>query len=133
MLDRMKLSAFKLYAVTIFMLLLAYVLATEPTEYLQVELFDELNKTTLAYNPNVPDLVPVYTEKEIATIPVQKSMVTETIDDEPTRGRGWKRHWNKFFNLSSVLPDTSFEGTNYTNYSKETPLKYDGIRNTINN
>ena len=134
--DRMKLSAFKLYLLMMFMLLLAYVLSFEPTEYLEVELFDQLNNSTSTYNPDFPDLIPL-NDGPNGTQPIIPNVPVEPVTEEQSeqidgRGRGWKLHWNRNYNLSSVLPDTSFQGTNYTNYSKATPLKYDGVRDSIN-
>jgi hypothetical protein len=119
-----------------FMLLLAYVLSFEPTEYLEVELFDQLNNSTMTYNPDFPYLAPL-TEEVNGTQPIVPNVPVEPLTEEQStqvdgRGRGWKLHWNKNYNISSVLPDNSFEGTNYTNYSKSTPLKYDGVRDAIN-
>lgn len=132
----MKLSAIKLYLLTMFMLLLAYVLSVEPTEYLKIELFDQINNATGSYNPDFPYLAPL-NDDDIGRQPIVPNVPIHPISEEQTeyidgRGRGWKLHWNKFFNMSSVLPDNSFDGTNYTNYSKSTPLKFDGVRKSIN-
>jgi hypothetical protein len=132
----MKLSAIKLYVIMMFMLLLAYVLSFEPTEYLQVELFDQMNNATSSYNPDFPELVPLDDDNKgrqpiVPNVPIEP-ITDEQVEQREGRGRGWKLHWNKYFNMSSVLPDKSFDGTNYTNYSKATPLKFDGVRNSIN-
>ena len=40
---------------------------------------------------------------------------------------GWKCWWNKNQTKNLVKPDDSFKGTEFSNYLRNTPLKYDGI------
>lgn len=116
--------ALGIYFLVLLLLVVAYVMSYEPVGKMQVELFELMKKGNFVDHYEYPSTMEV---TGVRPIPLVTPLSVDGSSDNQ-HVSGWKLYWKDNQMKSQVGVDTSFEGTSYMDYSKKTPLLYDGVR-----